>query len=74
MASPSLNLYWCCLTDIVSPSLRKQHPRCPPLLDIGGACKSAGCAQNCHNTLDSYFCSCNAGYTLNANRHDYDGM
>ena len=24
------------------------------------------CAQNCSNTIGSYTCSCNAGYTLNA--------
>ena len=24
------------------------------------------CAQNCHNTIGTYTCSCNAGYTLNA--------
>ena len=31
------------------------------------------CAQNCHNTIGSYTCSCNAGYRLNANGYDCDG-
>ena len=32
------------------------------------------CAQNCHNTIGSYTCSCNAGYRLNVNGYDCDGM
>ena len=31
------------------------------------------CAQNCHNTIGSYTCSCNVGYRLNTNGYDCDG-
>ena len=34
---------------------------------------SDGCSQNCHNTLGSYTCSCNAGYRLNTDGHACDG-
>ena len=35
---------------------------------------NGGCAQNCHNIIGSYFCTCNgSGYTLNSNRHTCDG-
>ena len=32
------------------------------------------CEQNCHNTVGSYTCSCNAGYTLNSDGHTCDGI
>uniref|UniRef100_A0A1X7V6P7 EGF-like domain-containing protein n=1 Tax=Amphimedon queenslandica TaxID=400682 RepID=A0A1X7V6P7_AMPQE len=28
---------------------------------------NGGCAQNCHNTIGSFTCSCNAGYALSSN-------
>ena len=34
---------------------------------------NGGCEQNCHNTVGSYYCSCNAGYTLNEDGHSCDG-
>ena len=32
------------------------------------------CEQNCHNTVGSYTCSCNAGYTLNSDGRNCNGM
>ena len=32
------------------------------------------CAQNCHNNVGSYYCSCNSGYRLNINGYNCDGM
>lgn len=32
------------------------------------------CSENCHDTVGSYTCSCNAGYTLNSNGFTCDGM
>ena len=37
------------------------------------ATDSGGCAQNCHNTVGSYYCSCDDGYTLNEDGHSCDG-
>ena len=34
---------------------------------------TAGCTQICNNTLGSYICSCNSGYTLNADNHTCNG-
>ena len=34
---------------------------------------NGGCAQTCHNTVGSYYCTCNAGYTLASNNHGCDG-
>ena len=31
------------------------------------------CAQNCHNNVGSYTCTCNTGYRLNANGYGCDG-
>ena len=31
------------------------------------------CDQNCHNTIGSYICSCNTGYSLNADGFACDG-
>ena len=31
------------------------------------------CAQNCHNNVGSYTCSCNVGYTLNSDGRHCDG-
>lgn len=33
-----------------------------------------GCGQHCHNTVGSYYCSCNVGYRLNSNNRTCDGM
>ena len=35
---------------------------------------NGGCVQNCHNTVGSYFCTCNSSYTLNSNKHACDGI
>ena len=29
------------------------------------------CSQNCSNTIGSYQCSCNDGYTLDSHQHTY---
>ena len=48
---------------------------CTLALDIDECAEETDrCAQNCHNTIGSYTCSCNAGYRLNANGYDCDGM
>ena len=31
------------------------------------------CAQNCHNNVGSYTCSCNIGFRLNTNGYGCDG-
>ena len=31
------------------------------------------CAQNCHNTIGSYTCSCDIGYRLNIDERACDG-
>lgn len=31
------------------------------------------CAQNCHNNVGSYTCSCNVGFRLNTNGYGCDG-
>ena len=33
---------------------------------------NGGCEQNCVNTLGSYICSCNMGYTLISDGHNCD--
>ena len=35
---------------------------------------SSGCAQICHNTIGSYTCGCNIGYSLGSNNHSCDGI
>ena len=32
-----------------------------------------GCDQNCHNSIGSFFCSCNKGYRLNVDGKTCDG-
>ena len=32
------------------------------------------CEQNCTNTVGSYGCECSAGYSLNEDEHNCDGM
>ena len=32
------------------------------------------CDHNCHNTIGSYYCSCNTGYFLTANGYSCHGM
>ena len=53
-----------------------KHQVCIPLfIDIDECAEGTDrCAQNCHNNIGSYTCSCNAGYRLNANGYDCDGM
>lgn len=34
---------------------------------------NGGCEQFCHNTVGSYYCTCNNTYTLNADKHMCDG-
>ena len=34
---------------------------------------NGGCAQNCHNTIGSFTCSCNAGYALSSNGKGCNG-
>ena len=34
---------------------------------------NGGCEQLCHNTIGSYYCSCNSSYTLNTDNHMCDG-
>ena len=35
---------------------------------------NGGCAQLCHDTPTSYFCSCRHGYKINADRWSCDGQ
>ena len=34
---------------------------------------NGGCEQLCHNTVGSYYCTCNSSYTLNTDDHMCDG-
>ena len=34
---------------------------------------NGGCNQNCNNTLGSYMCSCEEGYSLNFDRFNCSG-
>ena len=36
-------------------------------------CAYADCEQACKNTVGSYYCYCNSGYTLNSNEESCDG-
>ena len=38
------------------------------------ATNNGGCAQYCTNTLGTYSCSCDSGYTLNIDGHKCTGM
>ena len=43
-------------------------------LDINECIRGTnGCAQLCNNTLGSYVCSCNSGYTLDADNRTCNG-
>ena len=35
---------------------------------------NGSCAQNCTNTVGSYYCTCGTGYTLNSDNHACNGM
>ena len=37
------------------------------------ATQNGGCHHNCHNTVGSYHCSCNDGYTLGRDDHTCSG-
>ena len=45
---------------------------CQPFIDLN-ECAYAGCEQECKNTIGSYYCYCNSGYTLNSNEESCDG-
>ena len=46
----------------------------PSLIDINECVEETdGCAQNCTNTIGSYICSCNTGYSLDSDRHSCYG-
>lgn len=34
---------------------------------------NGGCSQNCMNTEGSFYCTCNSGYKLNADKRQCDG-
>ena len=44
----------------------------PPFIDLN-ECAYADCEQECKNTVGSYYCYCNSGYTLNSNEESCDG-
>ena len=45
------------------------------ILDINECSRGTDlCDQNCHNTIGSYYCSCNTGYFLTANGYSCHGM
>ena len=35
---------------------------------------NGGCSDSCTNTIGSYYCSCNSGYTMNTDKHNCTGM
>ena len=35
---------------------------------------SDNCSQNCSNTIGSYLCSCNDGFTLGSDQHTCNGI
>ena len=35
---------------------------------------NGGCAYTCTNTIGSYYCTCNNGYTLQSDKHTCKGM
>ena len=48
----------------------KNHYLFNILLDINECDEdSDGCAHQCTNTISSYYCSCNIGYSLDADDH-----
>ena len=38
------------------------------------ATNNGGCGQNCTNTIGSYFCTCEEGFTLKADSHNCEGL
>ena len=45
---------------------------CHSFIDLN-ECAYADCEQECKNTVGSYYCYCNSGYTLNSNEESCDG-
>ena len=45
---------------------------CHPIIDLN-ECAYADCEQECMNTIGSYYCYCNSGYTINSNEESCDG-
>ena len=44
------------------------------LLDINECSQgNGGCSDSCNNTIGSYYCSCNTGYSLNTDKHNCTG-
>lgn len=48
---------------------------CNVLIDVDECALGSDnmCAQNCQNTVGSYTCSCNTGYTLSSDGYTCDG-
>ena len=45
------------------------------LLDINECAEGTdGCTHQCVNTISSYYCTCNTGYSLNADLHWCSGI
>ena len=72
-------IHWTTITDLVLVSECVDTNTTTPflliiLLDIDECSSSnGGCAQTCHNTGGSYYCTCGTGYSLASNNHGCDG-
>ena len=77
-AAATLVLHWPPTASLamVSEHIQHQDPthQYIPFKDINECSSSnGGCAQNCHNTAGSYYCTCNTGYTLASNDYSCNG-
>ena len=44
------------------------------IIDINECAEDTdGCAHQCTNTISSYFCTCNSGYSLDSDQHGCTG-